>query len=192
MTLSPTFKFDNYYAFRESLVNVCRISSFLLCPGHEVTTIEDAAPRMNIFMTTTSCRNIIRAEHFNVMPEDAIIYVYSVVRIKPQVDRYLLKNGHHILFLAEGCLINLGCATGHPPLVVSCPFSNQVLGQMALWQTPQKFPLNVHVLPRKLDEEVARADPASLNVKLTTLTPAQSKYLNVPVTGPHKPEHYYS
>ncbi|GJJ10380.1 hypothetical protein Clacol_004606 [Clathrus columnatus] len=175
--------------------------------GYEVTTMEDAAPRTNIFVTTTGCRDIIRAEHFNVMPEDAIVCnighfdieidvawlkanAKSVVNIKPQVDRYLLKNNRHILLLAEGRLVNLGCATGHPSFVMSCSFSNQVLAQIALWQTPEKFKLGVHVLPKELDEEVARAHLASLNVKLTTLTSVQSKYLDIPVTGPYKPEHY--
>jgi adenosylhomocysteinase len=118
-----------------------------------------------------------------------------------------MKNGRHIILLAEGRLVNLGyvcfastpmytliltpsCATGHPSFVMSCSFANQVLAQIALWQTPEKFPLGVHILPKELDEEVARAHLASLNVKLTSLTPEQSKYLDIPVNGPYKPDHY--
>lgn len=114
----------------------------------------------------------------------------SVVNIKPQVDRYLLQNNRHVILLAEGRLVNLGCATGHPSFVMSCSFSNQTLAQMALWQNPERFPLGVHTLPKDLDEEVARAHLEKLGVKLTTLTPTQSKYLDVPVAGPYKPSHY--
>ena len=114
----------------------------------------------------------------------------SVVNIKPQVDRYTLKNGRHIILLAEGRLVNLGCATGHPSAVMSFSFTNQVLAQIALWTNNAAFPLGVHMLPKELDEEVARAHLKQLNVKLTTLTDAQSKYLDIPVGGPYKPQHY--
>ena len=114
----------------------------------------------------------------------------SVVNVKPQVDRYTMPNGRHIILLAEGRLVNLGCATGHPSLVMSCSFSNQVLAQIALWTTPEKFPLGVHMLPKELDEEVARAHLEQLNVKLTVLNETQSKYLDIPVNGPYKADHY--
>lgn len=175
--------------------------------GYEVTTMEDAAPRSNVFVTTTGNRDIITGAHFSVMPEDAIVCnighfdveidvawlkanAKSVSNVKPQVDRFTMPNGRHIILLAEGRLVNLGCATGHPSFVMSCSFANQVLAQIALWTTPEKFPLGVHILPKELDEEVARAHLAQLNVKLTTLSDTQSKYLDIPVNGPYKPEHY--
>jgi len=132
----------------------------------------------------------------------------SVSNVKPQVDRFTMANGRHIILLAEGRLVNLGsvfdfpcrpdlmiliyhfknsCATGHPSFVMSCSFANQVLAQIALWTTPEKFPLGVHMLPKELDEEVARAHLAQLNVKLTVLSDTQSKYLDIPVQGPYKP-----
>jgi adenosylhomocysteinase len=175
--------------------------------GFEVTTMEDAAPRANVFVTTTGNRDIITAKHFEAMPEDAIVSnighfdveidvawlkanAKQAVNIKPQVDRYTMASGRHILLLAEGRLVNLGCATGHPSFVMSCSFSNQVLAQIALWTTPEKFPLGVHMLPKELDEEVARAHLNSLGVKLTTLTEAQSSYLDIPTNGPYKANHY--
>jgi len=175
--------------------------------GYEVTTMEAAAPEANIFVTTTGNRDIITEKHFNVMQEDAIVSnighfdveidvawlkqnAAEAVNVKPQVDRYTMKNGRHIILLAQGRLVNLGCATGHPSFVMSCSFSNQVLAQMALWQRPQDFPLGVHILPKELDEEVARAHLLNLNVKLTTLSAEQSKYLDIPVQGPYKPAHY--
>lgn len=175
--------------------------------GYEVTTMEDAAPRSNIFVTTTGNRDIITEKHFVAMPEDAIVCnighfdieidvawlkanAKSVTNIKPQVDRFTMPSGRHVILLAEGRLVNLGCAMGHPSFVMSCSFSNQVLAQIALWNTPEKFPLGVHMLPKELDEEVARAHLAQLNVKLTSLTDTQSKYLDIPVAGPYKPLHY--
>jgi len=175
--------------------------------GYEVTTMEDAAPSANVFVTTTGNRDIITAKHFEAMPEDAIVSnighfdieidvawlkanAKQVVNIKPQVDRFTMKSGRHIILLAEGRLVNLGCATGHPSFVMSCSFSNQVLAQIALWSTPEKFPLGVHILPKDLDEEVARAHLTCLGVKLTTLTTTQSAYLDIPVNGPYKADHY--
>ncbi|KAH9000800.1 S-adenosyl-L-homocysteine hydrolase [Lactarius hatsudake] len=175
--------------------------------GFEVTTMEDAAPRANVFVTTTGNRDIITAKHFQVMKEDAIVSnighfdveidvawlkanAKQVVNVKPQVDRFTMSSGRHIILLAEGRLVNLGCATGHPSFVMSCSFSNQVLAQIALWTTPEKFPLGVHMLPKELDEEVARAHLASLGVKLTTLTAAQAEYLDIPTNGPFKADHY--
>ncbi|KAJ3877427.1 Adenosylhomocysteinase [Lentinula edodes] len=175
--------------------------------GYEVTTMEDAASRSNVFVTTTGNRDIITAAHFTAMPEDAIVCnighfdieidvawlkanAKSVSNVKPQVDRYTMSSGRHIILLAEGRLVNLGCATGHPSFVMSCSFTNQVLAQIALWTTPEKFPLGVHILPKNLDEEVARAHLDHLKVKLTTLSETQSKYLDIPVNGPYKADHY--
>jgi adenosylhomocysteinase len=175
--------------------------------GYEVTTMEDAAPRANIFVTTTGNRDIITAKHFLAMPEDAIVCnighfdveidvawlkanAKDAVNIKPQVDRFTTPSGRHVILLAEGRLVNLGCATGHPSFVMSCSFANQVLAQIALWTSPGKFPVGVHILPKELDEEVARAHLEQLNVKLTTLTTEQSKYLDIPVQGPYKASHY--
>ncbi|BGP26875.1 adenosylhomocysteinase [Rhodotorula toruloides] len=173
--------------------------------GFEVTTMEEAAPQGNVFVTTTGCRDILRAEHFEAMPEDAIVCnighfdidvawikanAVEHVNVKPQVDRYTMKSGRHILLLAEGRLVNLGCATGHPSWVMSCSFTNQVLAQLELWQNPGKYPVGVYILPKALDEEVARAHLKSLNVKLTKMTKVQADYLGLPVEGPYKPEHY--
>ena len=176
--------------------------------GFEVTTMEEAAPRGNIFVTCTGNRDIIRGEHLSVMPHDAIVCNIGhfdleidvawlntksgakKIEIKPQVDRYTFANGRSLLLLAEGRLVNLGCATGHPSFVMSTSFTNQVMAQLALWQEPEKYPVGVHVLPKKLDEEVARLHLEKLGVKLTKLTPAQAEYINVDVEGPYKPEHY--
>ncbi|MDO4558256.1 MAG: adenosylhomocysteinase, partial [Planctomycetia bacterium] len=110
--------------------------------------------------------------------------------IKPLVDRYVFPDGHAILLLAEGRLVNLGCATGHPSFVMSNSFTNQVLAQIALWTEPQNYPIGVHCLPKKLDEEVARLHLGKLGAKLSRLTREQADYLGVPVDGPFKPEYY--
>jgi len=175
--------------------------------GYEVTTMEDAAPRAYIFVTSTGCKNIINGRHFEVMKDNAIccnVGHFDVeldvkwlrensiekVNIKPQVDRYKLKNGRHVLILAEGRLVNLGCATGHPSFVMSTSFTNQVLAQLALWTKREKYPLGVHFLEKDLDEEVARLHLDHLDVKLTKLTDDQATYLGVAVKGPYKPGHY--
>lgn len=178
--------------------------------GYEVTTMEDAAPRANIFVTTTGNRDIITGKHFEVMPEDAIVCnighfdieidvawikenAKECVNIKPQVDRFTMANGRHVILLAEGRLVNLGCATGHPSFVMSCSFANQTLAQIALWEDREGNTYEkgkVYTISKKLDEEVARNHLATLGVKLTTLTPTQSEYLDIPVEGPYKPEHY--
>jgi adenosylhomocysteinase len=179
--------------------------------GYEVTTMEEAAPQADIFVTTTGCCDIIRGEHMLAMKNDAIVCNIghfdieidmawlnkqvaakkaTKLEIKPQVDRYTLSSGRSILILAEGRLVNLGCATGHPSFVMSTSFTNQVLAQLALWTEPEKFPIGVHVLPKKLDEEVARLHLPKLGVKLTKLTQAQSDYLHIPVDGPYKPDYY--
>jgi len=173
--------------------------------GYQVVTMEEAAPQGHIFVTTTGCRDIIRPEHMLVMKEDAILsnighfdieidvaYLNdnaSKINIKPQVDRFKLKSGKHIILLAEGRLVNLGCAMGHPSFVMSCSFSNQVLAQIALW-TETKYTVGVHFLPKALDEEVARLHLEQLGAHLTTLTPKQSDYLGVNPKGPFKANHY--
>lgn len=175
--------------------------------GFEVTTMEDAAARSHIFVTATGCCDIIRAEHFVLMPEDAIVCnighfdteidvawlnknAKKVVNIKAQVDRFELDNGRHIILLASGRLVNLGCARGHPSFVMSSSFSNQVLAQIALWTEAGKYAVGVHFLPKKLDEEVARLHLGKLGVKLTPLNEKQLAYLSLPKEGPFKPDHY--
>ena len=176
--------------------------------GYEVTTMEEAAPQGNIFVTATGCCDVIRGEHMLQMPDGAIICnighfdVEIDVRwlnntpgirrtnIKPLVDKYTLPNGRSIILLAEGRLVNLGCAEGHPSFVMSNSFTNQVLAQLALWTEPEKYPVGVHTLPKKLDEEVARLHLEQLGAKLTKLTPKQAEYLGVSIHGPFKPDYY--
>ncbi|MEE9602135.1 MAG: adenosylhomocysteinase [Thermoguttaceae bacterium] len=176
--------------------------------GFEVVTMDEAAPQGNIFVTATGCRDIIVGKHFEAMRNDAIVCNIghfdleidvawlegrSDVKkqtIKPQVDSYTFPDGHSIILLAEGRLVNLGCATGHPSFVMSNSFTNQVLAQIALWTEPEKYPLGVHTLPKKLDEEVARLHLDQLGVGLTKLTQAQADYLGIPADGPFKPDYY--
>ena len=177
--------------------------------GYEVTTLEEVAHKAQIVVTTTGCKDIVRGEHFIKLPNDSIVCNVGHFdceidvkwlnangkkdTIKPQVDRYQLSNGRHVILLAEGRLVNLGCATGHPSFVMSNSFTNQVLAQIELWTkhgTPQQYPLGLYVLPKTLDEEVARLHLEHLGVKLTVLTPEQSEYLGVPAEGPYKPDHY--
>jgi len=175
--------------------------------GFEVTTIEEAAPKCNIFVTTTGCKDIIVGKHFEMMKNDAIVCnighfdceidvkwieenCAKKTNIKPQVDRFTLKNGKNILLLAEGRLVNLGCAMGHPSFVMSCSFSNQVLAQIDLWVNPGKYPVGVHMLPKILDEEVAASHLEALDIKLTKMSKDQSDYLGIPMEGPYKPDHY--
>ena len=130
--------------------------------------------------------------HFDVELDVAWLNKHAVkkINIKPQVDRYVLSTGRHLIVLAEGRLVNLGCAQGHPSFVMSTSFCNQVLAQIALWTDSKSYPVGVHVLPKKLDEEVAALHLAKLGGKLTKLTPAQATYLGVPAEGPYKPDHY--
>jgi len=176
--------------------------------GYEVVTMAEAAPQGNIFVTATGCRDVVRAEHMHQMPDDAIVCnighfdleidvaglqkVQGIkhVSIKPLVDRYTFPDGHSIILLAEGRLVNLGCATGHPSFVMSNSFTNQVLAQIALWTEPEKYPLGVHVLPKTLDEEVARLHLEKLGGKLDKLTQKQADYLGIPINGPFKPDYY--
>ncbi len=176
--------------------------------GYQVTTLDDVAATADIFVTTTGCCDIIRPEHLDAMKNEVIVcnighfdieidmaYLKSrkdvtKVNIKPQVDKFVYPNGKAIIILAEGRLVNLGCASGHPSFVMSNSFTNQVLAQIALWDEKADFALGVHVLPKHLDEEVARLHLDKLGVKLTKLTKKQSDYLGVPVAGPYKPDHY--
>jgi adenosylhomocysteinase len=174
--------------------------------GFEVNTMEEAVKQGNIFVTATGNRDVITAEHMAAMKDQAIVcnighfdneiqvaqmQKWSGIRkinIKPQVDKYLYEDGHAIFLLAEGRLVNLGCATGHPSFVMSNSFSNQTLAQMDLWKN--RYELGVYMLPKHLDEEVARLHLEQLGVRLTTLTPEQAEYLGVKIEGPYKPGHY--
>lgn len=174
--------------------------------GFEVTTVEAALPEANIYVTTTGNRDIITIEHIAGMKDQAIVCNIghfdneiqvdklvsypgiSHVNIKPQVDKYTFPDGHSIFLLAEGRLVNLGCATGHPSFVMSNSFTNQTLAQLELWR--KDYATGVYRLPKYLDEEVARLHLERIGVKLTTLTEAQAEYIGVPVEGPYKAEHY--
>ena len=174
--------------------------------GLEVTTVDDALAEANIYVTTTGNRGIIRIEHMEKMLDQSIVCnighfdneievdklkTYPGIEhenIKPQVDKYTFPQGHAIYLLAEGRLVNLGCATGHPSFVMSASFTNQVLAQIDLWKAARE--VNVYRLPKKLDEEVARLHLEKLGVKLTRLTADQAGYIGVPPDGPYKPEHY--
>ncbi|KAM3506181.1 hypothetical protein MY10362_002504 [Beauveria mimosiformis] len=189
--------------------------------GYQVTTMEKAAKVGQIFVTTTGCRDILTGVHFEAMPNDAIVCnighfdieidvawlkknASSVQNIKPQVDRFLMPSGRHIILLAEGRLVNLGCATGHSSFVMSCSFTNQVLAQIALFKAKDQawgkkyiefaktgsLEIGVYVLPKILDEEVARLHLAHCNVELSSLNEVQAEYLGLPAEGPFKAEIY--
>ncbi len=176
--------------------------------GFEVTTIEDTLGRGDIYVTCTGNLDIITLEHMRYMKDQTIVCNIGHfdneiqvdrlntekgvkrTNIKPQVDMYSFPDGHSIFLLAEGRLVNLGCATGHPSFVMSNSFSNQTLAQIDLWKNRDTYKIGVYTLPKKLDEEVARLHLEKIGVKLTTLTPAQANYLGVPVEGPYKPDHY--
>ncbi|MCF6335840.1 MAG: adenosylhomocysteinase [Spirochaetales bacterium] len=176
--------------------------------GFEVTTIEDTLGKGDIYVTTTGNKDIITAEHMSKMKDQAIvcnighfdneIQVAQLkkwkgikkINIKPQVDKYVYEDGHEIFLLAEGRLVNLGCATGHPSFVMSNSFANQTLAQIDLWENKDKYKIGVYRLPKRLDEEVARMHLEKIGVKLTKLTKGQANYLGVPVDGPYKAEHY--
>merc|ERR1712242_28578 len=175
--------------------------------GFEVTTIEECIDRIQIFVTTTGCKDIITGKHFERMRDDAIVCnighfdceidvkwleenCAKKTNIKPQVDRFTMKNGKHIILLAEGRLVNLGCAMGHPSFVMSCSFANHVLAQIDLWTNPGKYKVGVFMLDKKLDEEVAASHLDALGVKLTKMSKEQSEYLGIPQEGPYKPDHY--
>lgn len=182
--------------------------------GYEVTTMEEAAPIADIFVTATGCADVITGEHLDAMKNNAIVcnighfdseiqvaYLNNrsdieKVTIKKDSDvggpvhKYVFPDGKAILVLAEGRLVNLGCATGHPSFVMSNSFTNQTLGQIELWTRTDQYEVGVHVLPKHLDEEVARLHLGQLGVKLTKLTQSQADYLGIPVEGPFKPEYY--
>ena len=174
--------------------------------GYRVMTVEDALPIADIYVTTTGNKDIITAEHMSRMKDQAIVCNIGhfdneiqvdkleawpgIVKttIKPQVDKYTFPDGHSIFLLAEGRLVNLGCATGHPSFVMSNSFTNQVLAQLDLWQNEHE--VGVTTLSKKLDEEVARLHLDQLGARLTTLSQEQADYIDVPVEGPYKPEWY--
>jgi adenosylhomocysteinase len=176
--------------------------------GYEVTTLEETLGRADIYVTTTGNVGVITFEHMKRMKDQAIICnighfdneievdklqgdkTVKRTNIKPQVDKYTFPGGNEIFLLAEGRLVNLGCATGHPSFVMSASFSNQTLAQLELWKNRDTYKPGVYVLPKKLDEEVARLHLDKIGVKLTTLTKDQAEYLDVSVEGPYKPAHY--
>jgi adenosylhomocysteinase len=173
--------------------------------GYRVVTLDEAAPIADIFVTTTGNKNIICHDHMAAMKDQAIVCnighfdneidiasldQYKWENIKPQVDHIIFPDGKRIIMLAEGRLVNLGCATGHPSFVMSASFTNQVLAQIEIFTKPDKYPVGVYILPKKLDEEVARLHLAKIGAHLTELSKEQADYIGVPVEGPYKPEHY--
>ena len=176
--------------------------------GFEVNTLESTLGVGDIYVTTTGNKDIIRIEHLSAMKDQAIVCNIghfdneiqvdalnamagvTKINIKPQVDKYVFPDGRAMFLLAEGRLVNLGCATGHPSFVMSNSFSNQTLAQIDLWEKKDTYENKVYILPKKLDEEVARLHLEKIGVKLTTLTAEQAAYLGVPVEGPYKPDHY--
>ncbi len=176
--------------------------------GYEVTTVEDTLGRADIYVTCTGNCDILTFEHMAKMKDQAIVCNIGhfdneiqvdrlntapgvkKTNIKPQVDMYTFPDGHSIFMLAEGRLVNLGCATGHPSFVMSNSFANQTLAQLDLWKNKDSYKVDVYTLPKKLDEEVARLHLEKIGVKLTTLTAKQAEYLGVPVEGPYKADHY--
>jgi adenosylhomocysteinase len=176
--------------------------------GYQVTTLEDTLGWGDIYVSTTGNVDVITFEHMSRMKDQAVVCnighfdneiqvdalntAEGVTRtnIKPQVDKYTFGDGHEIFMLAEGRLVNLGCATGHPSFVMSNSFSNQVLAQLDLWKNKDSYKVGVYVLSKELDEEVARLHLQKIGVKLTTLTDKQAEYLGVPIEGPYKSEHY--
>ncbi|HOP18426.1 MAG: adenosylhomocysteinase [Chromatiaceae bacterium] len=173
--------------------------------GYRVVTMEDAAPIADIFVTTTGNKDIIRHDHMAAMKDQAIVCnighfdneidiasvkKYQWENIKPQVDHIIFPDGKRIIMLAEGRLVNLGCATGHPSFVMSNSFTNQVLAQIELFAKRDAYPIGVYILPKKLDEEVARLHLSKIGARLTVLSQDQADYIGVPVDGPYKADHY--
>jgi adenosylhomocysteinase len=173
--------------------------------GYRVVTMEYAADKADIFVTATGNVNVITHDHMRRMKNNAIVCNighfdneidvaslknYDWENIKPQVDHVIFPDGKRIILLAEGRLVNLGCATGHPSFVMSSSFANQVLAQVELFTNPDKYPLGVHILPKELDEKVARLQLTKLNAELTELTPEQATYLGLQKQGPYKADHY--
>ena len=173
--------------------------------GYRVVTLEDALPTADIYVTATGNKDIITYDHMAAMKDQAIVCnighfdneiqveklkEHEWVNVKPQVDQIIFPDGHRVTLLAEGRLVNLGCATGHPSFVMSNSFTNQVLAQIEIFTKTEDYPLGVYVLPKKLDEEVARLHLDKIGARLTTLSREQADYIGVPVEGPYKPEHY--
>jgi len=173
--------------------------------GYEVMSMDDACREGDIFVTTTGCCDVITEQHMKRMKDLAVVCnighfdseiqvdkmrKYKWTEIKPQVHKITISNGRSILLLAEGRLVNLGCATGHPSFVMSNSFTNQTIAQVEMFNYPERYPLGVHVLPKLLDEKVARLHLGKLGVNLDVLNRKQAKYLGIPVDGPYKPDHY--
>jgi adenosylhomocysteinase len=176
--------------------------------GYEVKKMDDAVKEADIVVTTTGCKDIINGKHFLAMKDKTIVcnighfdieidmawlnknYGHTKDTVKPQVDLYTLENNKQVIVLAEGRLVNLGCATGHPSFVMSASFTNQVLAQLELWNNTSNYQKKVYMLPKHLDEKVARLHLKKIGVELDVLTPAQSEYLSVSASGPYKPEYY--
>lgn len=179
--------------------------------GFEVMPMDEAAKKGQIFITATGCSDVIKSRHFADMKDQSIVCNIGhfdseidvawlnqevregrikTVNVKPQVDKYIFSDGKEIILLAQGRLVNLGCATGHPSFVMSNSFTNQVLAQIELFTKRSEYKIGVYMLPKKLDEEVARLHLEKIGVKLEKLSPKQAEYLGVPVEGPYKPEHY--
>src|SRR5699024_204015 len=173
--------------------------------GYRVVTMEEAASQADIFVAATGNYHVITAEHMQAMKNQAIVcnighfdneidvaslQQYTWENIKPQVDHIIFPDGKRIILLAEGRLVNLGCATGHPSFVMSNSFTNQVLAQIELWNNPEKYEKRVYVLPKELDERVARLHLKKIGAQLTALTEEQAKYVGIPVEGPYKPDYY--
>jgi adenosylhomocysteinase len=173
--------------------------------GYRVVTMEEACDKADIFVTATGNFHVITHEHMKRMKNNAIVCnighfdneidmasleQYEWENIKPQVDHVIFPDGKRIIVLAEGRLVNLGCGTGHPSYVMSSSFANQVIAQIELFTQTKKYPIGVYVLPKHLDEKVARLQLAKLNAKLTELRDDQAKYIGVAKTGPYKPDHY--
>jgi adenosylhomocysteinase len=173
--------------------------------GYRVVTVEDALPIADIYVTTTGNKDIITYDHMAGMKDEAIVCnighfdneiqvdklkQHEWVNVKPQVDQIVFPDGHRITLLAEGRLVNLGCATGHPSFVMSNSFTNQVLAQIEIFTKPDEYPVGVYVLPKHLDEEVARLHLDKIGAKLTVLSEDQAEYIGVPVQGPYKTDHY--
>jgi adenosylhomocysteinase len=185
---------------------ICALQAMM--EGYQVVTMEVAAKVGDVFVTTTGCRDIITLEHMLAMKDTAIVCNIGHFdveiqvgalnsmpgikkeEIKPQVDLYTFADGHRVILLAEGRLVNLGCATGHPSFVMSNSFSNQVLAQLDLWKNSGKYKIGVHLLPKELDEKVARIHLEALGGKLSKLSESQAGYLGLKPDGPFKPEHY--
>jgi adenosylhomocysteinase len=173
--------------------------------GYEVTTMEDAAPRADIFVTATGNKDVITIDHMRAMKDRAIVcnigHFDSEIQVaalrnlkwenvKPQVDEIEFPDGKRIILLSEGRLVNLGNAMGHPSFVMSASFTNQTLAQMELWTNPGAYKKEVYTLPKQLDEKVARLHLGKVGAKLTALKPDQAEYIGVPVEGPYKPDTY--